>query len=184
MMTVIVPQGVMENQPMNVTTPDGQVFQIVVPLGSTEGSPVQFQYYPLPPPVAEPQPGLPEAFMAYLKNHPEILQEIRDFQTLHRQRFVGSQPGQEFSLEQTDSYHTFLAIVDKHMSAFLAEAGCSEEEFVATLELLKEGQHPHWQAFDMLLSRADFESFAELLRSNTCICCGGQFNVVLPTLGA
>jgi len=129
---------------------------------------------PLPPPPAM-LPGLPGAFLAYLTERSTILESIRYFQWSHRGRFLGGQAGDEYTLEQMDSHKSFLALVDHHLSPFLAEVGATDDDFAAAMLDMKHGQDPHWQAFDLLLQRVDFESFAALLRANVCLCCGGQF---------
>merc|ERR550537_1898258 len=62
------------------------------------------------------------AFVTFLASHPEIDDEIRDFQDRHRDRFrTGG--GEEFKLSQTESHKTFCNLVDRHLAEFCEEAG-------------------------------------------------------------
>uniref|UniRef100_A0A7S4VKW9 BART domain-containing protein n=1 Tax=Alexandrium monilatum TaxID=311494 RepID=A0A7S4VKW9_9DINO len=122
--------------------------------------------------------GLPAAFMEFLAARPDVPQSVRDFQLAHQPLFVGHPDGQEYSLQQTESYKAFMALVDHHLSSFLAAQGASEADFTAALLELKQGQDPHWQPFDLLLRRVDFEAWAGMLIKNVCLCCGRPFQAL------
>merc|ERR1719331_981745 len=122
---------------------------------------------------AEIPPGLPGAFLAYLKVHPEVLDSIRDYQAKHRLVFIGS--GEEYTLEAKNSYDIFVDLIDTHLNAFLNQNGATSEMFAEALLDLKRTDNPHWMAFDLLLRKVDFPTLAGLMRSNTCLCCGGVF---------
>mmetsp|Transcript_52401 Transcript_52401/g.94059 ORF Transcript_52401/g.94059 Transcript_52401/m.94059 type:complete len:130 (+) Transcript_52401:79-468(+) len=117
--------------------------------------------------------GLPGAFIFYLQQHAEVLESIRNFQAAHRQYFMVAT--EEYPLEATYSYHAFVQLVDYHLNNFLREQGATVDDFSNAMLAMKASQDPHWMAFDLLLQKVDFQGFASLLRSNTCLCCGGVF---------
>jgi len=82
---------------------------------------------------------------------------------------------EEYSLMQYEAFKQFMDLVDRCLSSFTAQMGVSDDEFAQALLTMKMGQDPHWRAFDLLLQRVDFSAFAELMRSDTCLCCGGRF---------
>lgn len=118
--------------------------------------------------------GLPGAFLCYLKAHPEVLDSIREYQAANCHLFLG-QESEEYPLEATDAYNAFVALIDKHLSAFLREYGATPDMFADALLDLKRANDPHWMAFDLLLRKVDFPTVANLMRTNTCLCCGGVF---------
>lgn len=122
----------------------------------------------------EGPPGLPGAFLGYLKKHPEVLDSIREYQTRHRQLFL-AQVGEEYSLETKNSYDAFVFLIDSHLNAFLLEQGATADMFAEGLLDMKRNNDPHFMAFDLLLRKVDFPTLAGLMRSNTCLCCGGIF---------
>lgn len=137
---------------------------------------------PIPaPPMGEfPQrhgktlPGLPGAFIAYLKSHPGIKDSIQQFQGQHAHHFSGEADG-EFGLSATSSYNEFVAMIDSFLQPFLLEQGVTAETFAETLRQLKSENSAHFNAFDLMLRRMDFPDFAQVMRSQTCLCCGGFF---------
>eukprot|EP00747_Dinoflagellata_sp_TGD_P143250 gnl/TRDRNA2_/TRDRNA2_176362_c3_seq1.p1 gnl/TRDRNA2_/TRDRNA2_176362_c3~~gnl/TRDRNA2_/TRDRNA2_176362_c3_seq1.p1 ORF type:complete len:151 (+),score=29.27 gnl/TRDRNA2_/TRDRNA2_176362_c3_seq1:120-572(+) len=116
---------------------------------------------------------LPALFLGHLKEHPEMLDSIRAFQGSYRHCFVMS--SEEYTHEQQLAYQEFLNLVDGHLSAFLAMYGATEDDFSTAMQYMKETSDPHWMAFDLMLRHVEFETFAALIRQNTCLCCGGQF---------
>jgi len=119
-------------------------------------------------------PGLPGAFIAYLKSHPQILESIQLFQSQHRHRFAG-ETDSEFSLDATSSYNEFVALIDTYLQPFLTEQGATADMFVDSLRQLKATNTGNFYAFNLMLQRMDFPEFAQLMRSQTCLCCGGFF---------
>jgi len=154
----------------------GNVFYSSTLTGETTWTrPVLAPPAPTTAPVAgEVLSGLPGAFMTYLRQKPEILDSIRDFQTQNRNFFAG-EAGQEYPLEATTAYNTFIAMVDGHLNAFLEQNGATPEMFADGLLALKNSDDPHWVPFDLLLRKVDFPVLADLLRTDTCLCCGGKF---------
>lgn len=123
---------------------------------------------------AESLPGLPGAFIKYLKTHPEVLDSIRDFQAANRHLFLG-QDNEEYPLEATTAYNSFVAMIDGHLNGFLGDYGATSDMFADALLDLKKTNDPHWMAFDLLLRKVDFMTVAGLMRTNVCLCCGGKF---------
>lgn len=123
--------------------------------------------------MAEIPPGLPGAFLGYLKLHPEVLDSIRNYQAQHRHLFVNTE--EEYPLEAKTSYDAFVGLIDQHLTDFLNQNGATSEMFADALLDLKTTNNPHWMAFDLLLRKVDFPTLAGLMRSNTCLCCGGVF---------
>jgi hypothetical protein len=118
--------------------------------------------------------GLPGRFFHYIKQHPEVLNQIRDWQETNRHLFMG--PTEELPLESTVSYNSFIQLVDEHLGNFLTESGADSDDFAAALLEMKASEDPHWKSFDLLLQKVDFDGFRDLLRRNVCLCCGGTFN--------
>lgn len=136
---------------------------------------------PLPPaplaagPVSQQlAPGLPGAFLGYLQMHPEVLENIRDYQADHCHLFVG-QEAEEYPLQASHSYDMFVGLIDAHLNAFLMQNGATSEQFADALLEMKKDNNPHFMAFDLLLRKVDFQTLAGLMRNNTCLCCGGAF---------
>jgi hypothetical protein len=119
-------------------------------------------------------PGLPGAFIAYLKSNPQILEAIRTFQAQHQQNFAGGAPG-EWALDATASYNQFVELIDAYLQPFLVEQGVTADTFAESVRQLQATNSAHFHAFSLMLRRLDFPEFATLMRSNTCLCCGGFF---------
>eukprot|EP00929_Paragymnodinium_shiwhaense_P020248 TRINITY_DN13555_c0_g1_i2.p1 TRINITY_DN13555_c0_g1~~TRINITY_DN13555_c0_g1_i2.p1 ORF type:complete len:225 (-),score=38.19 TRINITY_DN13555_c0_g1_i2:171-845(-) len=123
--------------------------------------------------------GLPQAFLQYLQSHMEVLDSVRAWQEANRHLFTDTETG-ELRLEATIAYKDFVALVDTHISAFLVEYGASMEDFSEALMAMRSSQDPQWRAFDLMLQKVDFPSFADLVRKDVCLCCGGSFRGQTP----
>lgn len=119
-------------------------------------------------------PGLPGAFISYLKKNPQILESIRAFQSQHQQHFAG-QSSDEWALGATSSYNQFVELIDAYLQPFLVEQGVTAEAFAESVQQLQTTNRANFYAFSLMLQRLDFPEFANLMRSNTCLCCGGFF---------
>lgn len=128
---------------------------------------------PVPEAPASTAVGLPGAFIAYLKCNPHIIDSIRSFQEQHQHHFDGSE--NEYSLEATTSYQGFVGMIDGYLQPFLNEQGVTAETFAETLGELKHKDSKRFHAFKLMLDRMDFQVLAQLMRSKTCLCCGGYF---------
>eukprot|EP00928_Gymnodinium_smaydae_P044771 TRINITY_DN29886_c0_g1_i1.p2 TRINITY_DN29886_c0_g1~~TRINITY_DN29886_c0_g1_i1.p2 ORF type:complete len:222 (-),score=38.94 TRINITY_DN29886_c0_g1_i1:67-732(-) len=122
--------------------------------------------------------GLPDNFMLYLKDNKEVLEEIRAWQERYGDLFQGQL--EELPLAATDAYNAFIALVDRHLEAFLASQQATADDFAEALIEMRKSSNPHWNAFDLVLQKVDFPGFASMLRRNVCLCCGGQFRAI-PT---
>merc|ERR1712080_508399 len=103
---------------------------------------------------------------------------LREFQTMERRRFMDAQERVaqgEHCLEWTDVHRRFIELIDVHIKGFLEEVHCSDEEFMnALVESKKSGSASSFALFSMLLNTGDYECFARMLQSNTCLCCGNS----------
>jgi len=115
----------------------------------------------------------------YMQAHPVIHEQLRVFQTAERHLFVDAEElvaNGEHRLEWTDSHRRFLELIDVHIQGFLEEIHCPEEEFITALtECKKSDSSSPLAVFSILLTTADYVSFARMLQTNTCFCCGMVF---------
>merc|ERR1712205_229541 len=118
---------------------------------------------------------LAEKLTAYMEAHPVIHEQLRVFQTVERHRFVDAQERValgEHRLEWTDTHRRFIELLDPHISDFLEQVHCSEQEFMNALsECRKSDGNSSLALFSMLLNATDYEGFARMLQTNTCFCC-------------
>jgi hypothetical protein len=114
-----------------------------------------------------------EAFIAYVQQHGEVSEAVRNFQSSYRGYFVGS--AEEFTHSQKQVHMAFLELMDTHLSAFFAESGATEELFAESLVMLRESGDPRAAHLEAMLGKVEFEAFADLLKADICLCCGGQF---------
>ncbi|CAE7420104.1 unnamed protein product [Symbiodinium natans] len=119
---------------------------------------------------------LPNYFLQHLRQNPQILESIRDFQVKYRSCFVQpSCTADDYTQEQRAAYMEFANLIDLHMSQFFALYGGSEEDFVAGLEWMKATEDANWHAYQMCIKQIEFESFTQMLRADVCLCCGKPF---------
>lgn len=118
--------------------------------------------------------GLPGAFVAYLKRNPQIMDSIRTFQSQHEQHFANGGTD-EWTLEATSSYNQFVQVVDAYLQPFLTEQGITGDALAESVLQLRATNSANFHAFKLMLQRLDFPEFANLMRSKTCLCCGGFF---------
>lgn len=117
-------------------------------------------------------------FFEYVRAHPEIHQELRNFQLTERHRFFNAEEQAslgEHKLEWSSCHQRFCCIIEKLMSNFHHESGLTADEFAATmLECRTEGSK-WWTPFCQLVDTSDYRKFSQMLQDNICLCCGEPF---------
>merc|ERR1711933_214190 len=108
----------------------------------------------------------------FLKANPHIIESIRTFQSENQHHFAGDNPD-EWSLASTTSYEQFVTLIDSYLQPFLSEQGVTPEIFAESVRSLQQTDAVHFHAFNLMLQRLDFPQLANLMRSKTCLCCGG-----------
>lgn len=119
-------------------------------------------------------PGLPGSFFTWIKENPAFMDEMYRWQDANRHLFQG--PTEEFPIECTISFQNLMNLVDVHLEHFLTSYGLGEEQFAAELEGFKESGNPYLKKFySLIMQKGDFTYWANMVRKNTCLCCGGGF---------
>jgi len=129
---------------------------------------------------------LSSAFVEYLRVRPAIHKEVRSFQIAERCRFlhaVEQVAAGEHQLEWSNVHRRFVEILDVHITDFMIEAHCSEEEFMAALAAAKGSSLKNIAPLTALLNVATYEEFAKTLQTDACLCCGQPFNLDSTLVG-
>jgi len=125
-------------------------------------------------------PGeLAEKITEYVCSHPELHEEVRNFQMRERELFLSIpvNPG-EHRLEWSDVHTRFMQLVEVHVDKFMNEVHCSEEEFMTALKACRDAESRPLSLFAWLLTTSDYQEFATMLQANLCLCCGQRFQLV------
>lgn len=121
---------------------------------------------------------LSSAFVAYLRARPAIHTEVRSFQIAERNRFMHAEEqvaAGEHRLEWSEVHQRFVELIDVHVTGFMIEAHCSEEEFVTALKAAKGSSLQEIVPLTALLCITNYEDFARMLQADLCLCCGEPF---------
>jgi len=117
-------------------------------------------------------------FFDFVKAHPTIHQDLRQFQMTERHRFMEAEERTslgEHRLEWSEAHCRFVALIEKLMQDFHKEVACTQEEFVgAMMECKTEGSR-WWTPFCKLVDTSDYQTFSRMLQDNVCLCCGEPF---------
>lgn len=108
---------------------------------------------------------IPSTFLGYLHRCPHVLKSIDAYILEHASSFADISAEGEFKLEHKTIFDGYIALLDKHVAAFLEFMGINETEFLEALAKVQGQGEAEWRPFKALLNKADYMTFVKMMQT-------------------
>mmetsp|Transcript_50744 Transcript_50744/g.94858 ORF Transcript_50744/g.94858 Transcript_50744/m.94858 type:complete len:137 (-) Transcript_50744:52-462(-) len=107
---------------------------------------------------------LSKSFLEYVRRCPHVMESVKAFIAEHCMHFAELADCEEHKLEYTLVHKEFIALLERHVEAFLHFQHASEPDFLAALAIIQESGGPEWKPFKALLDKTDYYAFAKMMQ--------------------